>query len=55
MAMLELRPLFIKLPASTVHFMENFKHIFPEMKLCGLIPNFYVHVYRSDLYIPTIG
>jgi hypothetical protein len=34
---------------------ENLKHIFPEMKLRGLIPNFYIHVYRSDLYIPTIG
>jgi hypothetical protein len=25
------------------------------MKLCGLVPNFYIHVSVSDLYIPTIG
>ncbi len=25
------------------------------MKLCGLIPNFYIHVSGSDLYIPTMG
>ncbi len=25
------------------------------MKLHGLIPNFYIHVSGSDLYIPTIG
>jgi hypothetical protein len=25
------------------------------MKLRGLIPNFYIHVSVSDLYIPTIG
>jgi hypothetical protein len=25
------------------------------MKLCGLIPNSYIHVSVSDLYIPRIG
>jgi hypothetical protein len=30
---------------------ENLKQIFPEMKL----PNFYIHVSVSDLYIPMIG
>jgi hypothetical protein len=25
------------------------------MKLCGLVPNSYIHVSVSDLYIPTIG
>jgi hypothetical protein len=25
------------------------------MKLCGLVPNFYIHVSVSNLYIPTIG
>jgi hypothetical protein len=29
--------------------------VFPEMKLCGLDPNFYNHVSVSDLYISTIG
>jgi hypothetical protein len=38
---------------STAHCTETSKHIFPEMKLRGLVPNFYIHVY--DLYIPTIG
>jgi hypothetical protein len=30
-------------------------YVFPEMKLRGLVPNFYIHVSVSDLYIPTIG
>jgi hypothetical protein len=34
---------------------ENSKHIFPEMKFRGLVPNSYIHVSVSDLYIPTIG
>ncbi len=34
---------------------QNLKHIFPEMKLRGLVPNFYILVSGSDLYIPTIG
>ncbi len=34
---------------------ENSKHIFPAMNLRGLVPNFYIHVSVSDLYIPTIG
>jgi hypothetical protein len=34
---------------------ENSKHIFPEMKLRDLIPNLYLNVSVSDLYIPTIG
>jgi hypothetical protein len=38
-----------------VHCTENLKHIFPEMKLRGLVPDFYVHVSVSDLYIPMIG
>jgi hypothetical protein len=31
------------------------KKIFPERKLRGLSPNFYMHTCVSDLYIPTIG
>jgi hypothetical protein len=27
----------------------------PEMKLHSLVPNYYIHVYVSDLYIPRIG
>jgi hypothetical protein len=37
------------------HYTENLKQIFPEMKLRGLVPNFYIHVSMSDLYIPKIG
>ncbi len=37
------------------HCTENLKHIFREMKLCCLVPNFYIHVSVSDLYILTIG
>jgi hypothetical protein len=34
----------------------NSKQIFPENKLRGLVPNFYIHVYVCEhLYIPTIG
>ncbi len=31
------------------------KYIFPEMKMRGLVPNFYIHVSVSNLYIPTIS
>jgi hypothetical protein len=37
------------------HWTENSEHTFPEMKLRGLVHNFYLHVSGSDLYIPTIG
>jgi hypothetical protein len=37
------------------HFNENSKQIFPEMKLCSLKPNSYIHVSVNDLYIPRIG
>ncbi len=33
---------------------ENSKQIFPEKELCGHSPNIHIHVYVSDLYIPTI-
>ena len=39
---------------SNVHCTENSKHIFPGMKLHGLVPNFYIHVSVSDLYIPAV-
>ncbi len=50
-------PAFIAALAGFVnpHCTENVKHIIPEMKLCGLCPNVYIHVSGSDLYIPTIG
>ncbi len=38
-----------------MHCKENSIYVFPEKKLRGLSPNFYIHVYVSDLYIPTIG
>ncbi len=34
---------------------KNLFHVFPEMKLQGLIPNSYIHVSVSDLYIHRIG
>ncbi len=39
----------------STHYIENLKHVFPEMKLCDLVPNVYIHVSGSDLYIPMIG
>ncbi len=38
-----------------MHCTLNLKHIFPEIKLSVLVPNFYIHESRSNLYIPTIG
>jgi hypothetical protein len=37
-----------------LHCSKNLKQIFPEMKLFGLVPNFYIHVSESDFYIPSI-
>jgi hypothetical protein len=34
---------------------EISKQIFSEKKYQGLSPNFHIHAYVSDLYIPTIG
>ncbi len=34
---------------------QNSKQIFPEKEVCGLSPNFHIHVSVSDLYIPKIG
>ncbi len=39
----------------TPHCTENMKHIFPEIKLCSLVPNVYIPVSVSDWYILTIG
>jgi hypothetical protein len=37
------------------HCTKNSKQIFPEIKMCGFVPNFCIHVSGSHLYIPTIG
>jgi hypothetical protein len=37
------------------HCTKNSKHKFPEMKLHGLVPYFYIHVPSHDIYIPMIG
>ncbi len=37
-----------------MHCNENLKQMFPEMKLGGLVPNFYIHVSVGDLNIPKI-
>jgi hypothetical protein len=34
---------------------KNPIYVFPEMKLRGLVPNSYIHVFVSYLYIPRIG
>jgi hypothetical protein len=38
----------------SVHCTKNPIYVFPEIKLCGLIPNAYIHVFVSDLYINRI-
>jgi hypothetical protein len=45
----------LRLRTLQMHYTENSKQIFPEIKLRGLVPNFYIHVSVSNLYIPTIG
>ena len=37
-----------------LHCKENPIYVFPERKLCGLVPNFHIHVSVSDLRIPRI-
>ncbi len=37
------------------HKTKSLIYVFPETKLCGLIPDSYIHVAVSDLYIPRIG
>jgi hypothetical protein len=34
---------------------RKLKNIFPEIKPCGLIPKFYIHVSVSDSLIPMIS
>ena len=36
-----------------LHCIKNPIFVFPEKELCGLSPNFHIHVPVSDLYIPT--
>ncbi len=38
-----------------LHCNGNTIYVFPEMKLCGLILNSYIHVSVSDLYISRMG
>jgi hypothetical protein len=38
-----------------VHCKEISIYVFPEKELRGLNPNFHIHVFVSDLYIPAIG
>ncbi len=35
------------------HWTENWNKIFPERKLCGHSPNYYIQISMSDFYIPT--
>jgi len=54
----ELAPL--ELASATTHppsmrCNENPIYVFPEKELCGLSPNFHIHVSVNDLYIPRIG
>jgi hypothetical protein len=42
-------------PTLQRHNAENLKQIFPEKELCGLSPEFHIHVSVSDLNILMIG
>ncbi len=41
--------------AKTLYRKFETNTVFPEMKLCGLVPNTYIQVSVSDLYSPKIG
>ncbi len=47
--------IFLKGTCLTEHCPENPIYIYPEMKLRGLIPIFYIHASVSNLYIPRIS
>ncbi len=47
--------LFIASPLSLIHCSENPIYAFLFWELCGLSPNFHIHVPVSDLHIPRIG
>jgi hypothetical protein len=38
-----------------LHCTENPVYVFPEMTLCGLVSNFYIHVSVSNLYISRVS
>jgi hypothetical protein len=38
-----------------MHFNENQIYVFPEMRLCGLVPNYYIRVSVSNLCNPRIA
>ncbi len=38
-----------------LHCPESPIYAFPEMKLPNLVPNSYIHIFVSDLYIPKIA
>jgi hypothetical protein len=37
------------------HNTKNSKQTFPQKDFRGLSPNFHIHVFLSDLYLPAIG
>jgi hypothetical protein len=39
---------------SVLHCKEDTIYVFPEIKLRGLSPSFYIHISVSDLHIPRI-
>jgi hypothetical protein len=49
----------VRFPAGSVPvfpacYTENPIYVFPEMNLCGLVPNSYIHVSVSKFYIPRL-
>ncbi len=40
---------------SLQHCAKNPIYVFPDIKLYGLVPNSYIHVAESNLYIPRLG
>jgi hypothetical protein len=39
----------------TKHCKEDPIYVFPEVKLRGLVPDFLIQAFVSDLYMPAIG
>ncbi len=37
-----------------LHCKEDLNYVFPDIKLRGFVPNFHIHTFVSNLYIPRI-
>ncbi len=50
MTMIEILMMSKKMMSPVITLYRKLKYLFPEMKLCGLVPNFYIHI-SGAIYI----